>query len=223
MARAFSRRGAFIVLEGGDRCGKSTHSRSLVARLRGEGAAVERMHFPDRSTRIGATIDAYLTGGCELDDAAVHLLFASNRWEARETLLGHLAAGTSVVCDRYAFSGVAFSAAKPRAALSVEWCKAADAGLPAPDLIVCLDLDVADAASRQSFGEERYERETMQQRVRDVFRTEFEPTVPGWHTLDAARPMEDVHADVYGLAAAEVDRQRCDATATALGALWEGN
>jgi thymidylate kinase len=38
--------------------------------------------------------------------------------------------GCHVIVDRYAFSGVAFSAAKD--GLSLEWCKQPDSGLPRP-------------------------------------------------------------------------------------------
>lgn len=48
----------------------------------------------------------------ELDDRAIHLLFAANRWECAASIERDLAAGIDVVADRYAFSGIAFSAAK---------------------------------------------------------------------------------------------------------------
>jgi dTMP kinase len=43
--------------------------------------------------------------------------------------------GINIVCDRYAYSGVAFSAAK---GIPVDWCKRCDAGLPKPDIIIYL-------------------------------------------------------------------------------------
>lgn len=36
---------------------------------------------PDRTTAIGKMIDAYLQSKAEMDDRAIHLLFAANRWE----------------------------------------------------------------------------------------------------------------------------------------------
>lgn len=39
-------RGAFILLEGIDRCGKTTQSRRLVEFLNNRGIAAELMHFP---------------------------------------------------------------------------------------------------------------------------------------------------------------------------------
>jgi dTMP kinase len=118
-----TRRGAFIVLEGCDRSGKSTQSTLLVDALTAAGIPARRVCFPgttsfvpltwtDRSTPIGQMINGYLAQSTEMDDRAVHLLFSANRWEAIPAIRTALLAGETVVADRYAYSGVAFSAAK---------------------------------------------------------------------------------------------------------------
>ena len=66
----------------------------------------------------------------------------------RQALLDALAAGTTLVVDRYAYSGVAFTAAKHLAGLGPDWCRAPDAGLPAPDVVFYMQLDIAAAAAR---------------------------------------------------------------------------
>ena len=76
-------RGAFILFEGVDRCGKTTQARRLVGALNDAGKAAVFMNFPDRATAIGRQISAYLSSAEELDDRAVHLLFSANRWEKR--------------------------------------------------------------------------------------------------------------------------------------------
>ena len=146
-------RGAFILLEGVDRCGKTTQSRLLLNRLLAAGCAAAAMRFPDRSTATGGIINDYLQSSQHLDDRAIHLLFSANRWEAASTLTRHLRQGTTVVCDRYAYSGVAFSAAKVDDAtgepvLDLEWCQAPDRGLPAPDCVIFLDLTQEQAEQR---------------------------------------------------------------------------
>ena len=116
-----AKRGAFILFEGVDRCGKTTQCKRLTASLTetlGAGK-VEFMRFPDRTTSIGATINAYLTNAAELDDRAIHLLFAANRWEAATRIRSLIADGVTVVCDRYSYSGVAFTSAKPGMDLDV--------------------------------------------------------------------------------------------------------
>ena len=48
----------------------------------------------------------------KFSDEAIHLFFSANRWEMKEQILKDLESGITLVCDRYAFSGVAYSAAK---------------------------------------------------------------------------------------------------------------
>lgn len=50
--------------------------------------------------------------------------------------------------------------------LELEWCKSADAGLPAPDLLVHLQLVEAEAKERGGFGIERYEVVEFQEKVK---------------------------------------------------------
>lgn len=147
-----SPRGAFVLLEGVDRCGKTTQCKMLLQRLLAAGIAATSMRFPDRSTSSGQIIDQYLRQKSEMDDRAIHLLFSANRWESSGTLVDHLRRGTTVICDRYAYSGVAFSAAKvnekKKPLLSLDWCKAPDIGLPAPDMVVFLGLTSEQARER---------------------------------------------------------------------------
>jgi len=91
-----------------------------------------------------------------------------------------LDSGTTIICDRYAFSGTAFSASKAlfqgyssstSSPLTYEWCRAPDVSLPAPDLTIFLDISPEQAAKeREGYGEERYEKPEMQTRAREVFR-----------------------------------------------------
>ena len=48
--------------------------------------------------------------------------------------------GVTIVCDSYSFSGVAFSGAKD--GMNMEWLKGPEEGLPAPDRVIYLDIDV---------------------------------------------------------------------------------
>lgn len=147
-ASSTPRRGAFIVFEGVDRCGKTTQVGLLVKHLLTLGMAAVAMRFPDRTTLVGNLINQYLQSQQELDDRAIHLLFSANRWEVAPTLTQHLESGTTVVCDRYAYSGVAFSSAKPSLAEELKWCQACDVGLPAPDAVIFLDLTQEEAEQR---------------------------------------------------------------------------
>ncbi|TFK67721.1 thymidylate kinase [Pluteus cervinus] len=183
-----SRRGAFIVIEGLDRSGKSTQADVMLDRLNASGISAKLMKFPDRTTAIGQMINAYLQSKADLDDHVIHLLFAANRWELASTITQTLESGTHVLCDRYSFSGIAFSASKsalkhkeaiptPSSSdipytnpnLSYIWCRDPERGLPAPDLTLFLDISPEAASARGGYGEERYEKAEMQARVREVF------------------------------------------------------
>jgi len=109
-----------------------------------------------------------------------------------------LNAGTTIICDRYAFSGVAFTASK---GLPFEWCRAPDVSLPAPDLTLFLDISPEKAKERGGYGEERYEKEEMQRRVRDIFGniTQEARESGKLHcvTLDAGRDIPAVKEDIW--------------------------
>lgn len=79
---------------------------------------------------------------------------------------------------------------------SLDWCKQPDVGLPKPDLVVFLQLQLAEAAVRGEFGHERYESGPFQQRALQRFQQLLEdPSLPWkvsatWAGGAAARPGE---------------------------------
>ena len=182
-----AQRGALIVLEGCDRTGKTTQAKMLIDSLKSQGKSVEFMRFPDRSTKIGSIINSYLSCASELEDHSIHLLFSANRWELVPQIISALEAGTTVIVDRYAFSGVAFSGAKTN--MSLEWCKKSDVGLPRPDLVLFLDLSQEEAQRRAQFGEERYEKEEFQRKVYANYHLLKDET---WKVIDADRTIEEL-------------------------------
>lgn len=75
-----SARGAFIVFEGIDRCGKSTQAALLSKSL----PSSIGIRYPDRTSTIGTLINSYLASASNMSDETIHLLFSANRWEANE-------------------------------------------------------------------------------------------------------------------------------------------
>lgn len=180
-----------IIVEGCDRSGKSTQCDNLVKNLQESGNDTELVKFPDRTTQTGKMIDSYLQQKSELDDHAIHLLFSANRWEAMKTLSEKLNSGKTLIVDRYAFSGVAFSSAK---GLDLEWCRNPDIGLLSPDLVLFLDLSIDEAEKRGGFGEERYEKRELQVKVRDEF---MKLKDDNWKFIDASQSKEKVQQDIW--------------------------
>lgn len=86
----------------------------------------------------------------------------------RAAMLERLNSGTTLIVDRYAHSGVAFTAAKGLPGLDTAWCRAPDVGLPAPDTVFFLDLSPEQAAERGGYGQERYETTDLQKKVHTV-------------------------------------------------------
>lgn len=84
----------------------------------------------------------------------------------RAAILNALAAGTTLVIDRYSYSGIAYTSAKLVPHLDMEWCRASESGLPAPDLLIFMTLPPEVAATRGGYGEERYEKAAFQKQVR---------------------------------------------------------
>jgi len=197
------KRGAFILFEGVDRCGKTTQCGLLLKHLLSLSLAAVAFRFPDRTTSVGQVINHYLTTSAatnNLSDQAIHLLFSANRWEVAPTLAETLANGNHIVCDRYAYSGVAFTSGKENKDVTLPWCMAPDKGLPAPDVVIFLDLDQDDAEKRGGYGGERYEKRELQQRVRSRFTDlqnidEAEGRVP-WHIVDASQSIEEVQKNI---------------------------
>ena len=107
----------------------------------------------------------------------------------RETILKHLSEGITVICDRYAYSGVAFTATK---GLDVEWLKNPDRGLPRPDAVLYLDLSIEDAMKRGGFGNEVYEKEDLQRIVKGVYEEKLWED-EYWHKVPANQTPEELH------------------------------
>ncbi|XP_035549355.1 thymidylate kinase-like isoform X1 [Juglans regia] len=186
-------RGALIVLEGLDRSGKTSQSSSLLKYLERLGHSAELWRFPDRSSNVGQMISSYLSNKSQLDDHTIHLLFSANRWERRSLMETKLKTGTTLIVDRYSYSGVAFSSAK---GFGVEWCKAPEIGLLAPDLVLYLDIQPEQAAGRGGYGSERYEQLEFQRKVAQCYQDLYDAS---WKIIDACQPMEDIEKQLQNI------------------------
>ncbi|KAF7243207.1 Thymidylate kinase [Varanus komodoensis] len=168
-----------------------------------------------RTTEIGRLISSYLEKKNNLEDHTIHLLFSANRWEQVPSIKEKLNQGITLIVDRYAFSGVAFTSAKEN--FSLEWCKQPDVGLPKPDLILFLQLSTSEAAKRGDFGNERYENCLFQEKVLQCFHRLMEDKTLNWKMIDASKNIEDLHNEITSFAEEAMQQAKY----TPIGELWK--
>lgn len=204
------KRGALIIIEGVDRTGKSTQAKMLVNNLKCKNVDAVYKNFPARDTEVGKVINTYLQSKNDLSDEVIHLLFSANRWEKSKNIIKTLEAGTTVIVDRYCYSGVAFSAAK---GIDINWCKAPDAGLPKPDKVFFLTMPFEKIMERNGFGNERYEVLNFQKKVSELY---GELKEDNWEVLDADRSIELIQEDLLKKSLSVVD----DVANKTIGQIW---
>uniref|UniRef100_A0A1I7T7U3 Thymidylate kinase n=1 Tax=Caenorhabditis tropicalis TaxID=1561998 RepID=A0A1I7T7U3_9PELO len=202
-------RGLFIVFEGLDRSGKTTQAKELVKTINQKSAeagnpnpAAIIMNFPDRQSVIGKLIDQYLKKEIDLDEHSLHLMFSADRFLKNQMIRESVANGIDVICDRYCYSGVAYSLAK---GLPETWVRSSDVGLPKPDAVLFFDVSPEVAAKRGGFGQERLETSEMQKKVAAVMPTLRDDAF--WKTVNADGDMETVEKEVFRIYE-QLDRQK---------------
>jgi len=191
-----ARRGAFIVFEGIDGSGKSTHIRLLCSELRRQGLDVLRTSEPSRG-RIGRLIREYSKSRRgRLPPEVEALLFAADRFEhVRWIIEPALEKGCIVVSDRYVHSSLAYQGAE---GASLDWLREINKFAPGPDL--CILLDVSPDTGLGRIRRRRrtiFEVYTYQQKVRALylrFAKQGELV-----RVDADRPVDEVRQDISSL------------------------
>ncbi|MFH1849425.1 MAG: dTMP kinase [archaeon] len=134
-------KGRLIVIEGTDASGKGTQARLLNEKL-GNSMIIS---FPQYDSFFGKLVAGYLRGEYGTLDAVrpqmAALLYALDRFGAKEMLIEALDAGKTVILDRYIESNLAYQGAKDRSA--VAWIRELEYerfGMPRPDVVIYLDV-----------------------------------------------------------------------------------
>lgn len=160
-------RGLLIVLEGIDQCGKTTISKLLKNKLEELNLKTIIQTFPDKSTLIGNVINSYLQGNTKLSPQESHLLYSLNRHEKKSFMEEKLYNGYYIICDRYIFSGIAYSLAN---GLDCNFCLNTEQYLIKPDLTFYLDISITETDKRRkSLKTDIYETSNFQSKVKEAY------------------------------------------------------
>lgn len=199
--------GLLVAFEGGEACGKSTQAALLAVRL---DAVLTR---EPGGTAVGERVRAILldpAAGALHPRAEALLLAAARAQHVAEVVGPALAAGRTVVTDRFTHSSLAYQGYGRGLALDEvralsEW---ATGGLW-PDVVVLLDLAADEAVSRRG-RPDRFESEGREfhRRVEAGFRTLADEDPKRWRVVDGSGTVEEVASRVWDSLADLVDGGR---------------
>jgi dTMP kinase len=189
--------GCFIVVEGIDGSGKSTLVNALGDLLVDEyfpQRAVRTCCFPARDNALAPIIEDHLSGKRRLPADAMHAIFAADRLLSKQRLVRWLADGEIVVCDRYTYSGAAYSVAQ---GVPLNFALQCDQLMPKPDIIIrlCLPVDVAcERIAARNAAPVAYEKKEFLSQVRDAYTK----------VLGFASPVVELGADMNAAELAQI-------------------
>jgi dTMP kinase len=193
--------GRFLVLDGGEGCGKSTQARRLVDSLTARGEVVHVFRDPG-TTRVGELIRAILLNPDHTEMAMrceMLLYMAARAQMMSEVILPILARGETVLCDRFISSTLSYQLggeglteseilAVGEIAVQQRW----------PDMTVILDMPVHRSIARVTRAKDRIEQRPMEyhQQVRDRFLAQARAHPQRYRVVDADRDVDAVAADI---------------------------
>ena len=202
--------GLFIVLEGVDGAGTTTHTALLSKALRKKGLPITTTREPSdgpvgmliRQILTGRVVVPGISGNRPSSWSTMALLFAADRLDHLEaTIHPNLMDGVTVLSDRYDFSSVAYQSVtaggEPE---TVTWVRQINHHARRPDLTIVLDVPPNEAARRRkerSAGREIYDDQELQAMLA-VFYSDIEKHFPEDNVVhvDASRAIEEVAADI---------------------------
>jgi dTMP kinase len=220
-------RGKLIAIEGIDGSGKRTQLDLLSKALAQRGVPLYCISFPRYQSSFGQLVARYLNGDFgPLNAVDPHLsavLFSGDRFEARPQLESELAAGRTVLADRYIASNLAHQTARLATAQQEEflaWLRHIEYdiyGLPREDLVLYLRLPASHAhelVARKAARDYTHLRRDIQEA--DVRHLECATAVydrlarqPHWLTVEcldtsrgALRPAEEIAREVLAAVSA---------------------
>src|ERR1019366_2258382 len=201
--------GRFVVLEGIDGPGTTTHVARLADRLRAHRVPVRATREPSDGP-VGTLVRQVLTGRLVVPGgrapgwATMALLFAADRMDHVESdIEPFIAEGGVVLSDRYDASSLAYQSVSSGAESkeAVEWIRSLNRYVRRPDLTIVLDLPPELAAERRrQRGEaaQLYDQSEVQRALAEFYR-DLAKHLPKDRiaVVDGSGPVDDVHARVW--------------------------
>jgi dTMP kinase len=202
-------RGRFVVLEGIDGSGTTTHVARLADRLRAKKQTVRTTREPSDGP-IGTLVRQVLTGrivvpgGRAPNWTTMALLFAADRMDHVEAEIEPwVADGGIMLSDRYDASSLAYQSVSSGkgGTDAVEWIRHLNRHCARPDLTIVLDVSSDEAARRRDArGEaaQMYEQNEVQ-RALAVFYRDLAKHLPKDRIVlvDAGGAIGEVHERIY--------------------------
>jgi dTMP kinase len=182
-----------IVLEGPDGAGTTRHSKLLAERLMKEGRDIILTAEPTDGP-IGVQIRSMLQGKRLPDAAAVQLLFCADRADhIARIITPALAAGKTVITDRYALSTIVYGAAQ---GLDRGWLSSINAAFPKPDIIFLLlpPYEVCAERVRRRATKDQFEADAFQRKVYAQYEAARNSEM---HLIDSSGKLEDVAEEIW--------------------------
>ena len=215
-------KGKLIVLEGTDGSGKSTQFGRLTEHLEQDGTAFHRLRFPRYENESSALIRMYLGGAFGSDPEAVNA-YAASMFYAVDRCASYLQdwkadyeEGALFLADRYTTSNAVHQGSKLEPTQREEYFRwlgeieYEKMGLPAPDLVILLDMPVeltqqlmrkreADTDTHADIHEQNL---SYLEQCRHCAKAAA--AYYGWQVVSCAdggrlRSIEDIHEEIYNI------------------------
>ncbi len=212
--------GKLIVIEGTDGSGKSTQFKLLTQRLEKENRRFQKLVFPQYSEPSSALIRMYLGGEfgrspSDVNAYAASAFYAVDRYASFKKVWGDwYDQGGLIVSDRYTTSNAVHQASKEpeeQQKAFLKWLYDFEydkLGLPAPDLVIYLDVptDFTESMMRRREADTNTTADIHEQDM-DYLATcrrtgKMAAAYYGWTMIQCVndgkmRSIEDIHEEIY--------------------------
>lgn len=190
----------FLVLDGPDASGTSTHAALLAQRLRKEGYEVVLTSEPTDGP-VGKQIREFLKTQASLpadrpDPMELQLLFTQDRsWHVEHVIAPALKAGKTVICDRYWHSTIVYAQAQ---GLDATELKKLNNKFIQPDVVIFTLPPLSVSLERMGQRSERefFEREDLQRTIHEGY-ARMAKENPSIRVIDTSASKEEVAEEIW--------------------------